>query len=206
MDRLRHLFSLLTSCLHPKYVEPEPELEPKAIQEAPSSPITERASSPPILPPIRSSLVEDEQRDDPPPTLQRFHSSSPVDGDEDEDGDGDGEPYLLPPRPTTPIFDQMMATKPAHHIFNSSEEPEDEGRVENVRNSKWLEIENEASGGEKEGAGHGALRLDMSEWESPNKKEEPSPGTKEGTRHLGRWESLRRIVRGEDGRIGVVKL
>jgi len=200
MDRLRHLLSLFTSCLHPKHVEPEPE--PKAIQEAPSSPITERASSPPILPPIRSSLVEDEQRDEPPPTLQRFHSSSPVEGDEE----GDEEPYLLPPRPTTPIFDQMMATKPAHHIFNSSEEPEDEGRIENVRNSKWLEIENEAGDGEGEGGGNGALRLDMSEWESPKKKEEATPGTKEATRHLGRWESLRRIVRGEDGRIGVVKL
>jgi hypothetical protein len=200
MDRLRRLFSLFTSCLHPKHVEPEPE--PKAIQETPSSPITERASSPPILPPIRSSLVEDDQRDEPPPTLKRFHSSSPVEGDED----GDGEPYLLPPRPTTPIFDQMMATKPAHHIFNSSEEPEDEGRIENVRNSKWLEIENEAGDGEEEGEGNGALRLDMSEWESPTKKEDASPGTKEATRHLGRWESLRRIVRGEDGRIGVVKV
>jgi hypothetical protein len=202
MDRLRHLFSLFTSCLHPKHVEPEPELEPKVIQEAPSSPITERASSPPILPPIRSSLVEDDQRDEPSPTLQRFHSSSPVEGDED----GDGEPYLLPPRPTTPIFDQMMATKPTHHIFNSSEEPEQEGRIENVRNSKWLEIENEAGDREEEGEGNGALGLDMSNWDSPTKKEEASPGTKEATRHLGRWESLRRIVRGEDGRIGIVKL
>jgi hypothetical protein len=118
------------------------------------------------------------------------------------DGDGDEEPYLLPPRPTTPIFDQMMATKPAHHIFNSSEE---EGRIENVRNSRWLEIENEEEEG-GEGEGNGALRLDMSDWDSPAKKEEASPETKEGPRHLGRWESLRRIVRGEDGRIGIIKL